>query len=66
MGDSASFELGVTLVEPTPADIERFRRINAMSDTELRALVTADDHPLIVDAVETVIARRHAADPAKR
>lgn len=56
----------MSLIEPTPADIEAFRRINAMSDAELRALVVDDDPPMLVDAIERAIALRHAADRTSR
>lgn len=57
----------MSLIEPTPADIEAFRRINAMSDAELRALVDDDDDPpMLVDAIERAIALRHAADRTSR
>jgi hypothetical protein len=45
-------------VPPSP---ESLKPIDTMSDAELRTLV-ADEHSMVVEAGEAIIARRHAAD----
>jgi hypothetical protein len=59
--DAQSSERALELIDTSPAVAESLKRIDAMSDTELRALA-AGEHPMIVEAAEAIIARRHAAD----
>lgn len=65
MDDRAS-EFSLNLIETRPSDLESWRRMSAMSDAELRGLVDADDHPMFAEAIEAIIERRRAADPASR
>jgi hypothetical protein len=59
--NAQSSELALELIETSPGVTEALDRIDAMSDPELRALV-ADEHPMVVEAANAIIARRQAAD----
>jgi hypothetical protein len=59
--NSRPFERALELIDTSPGVAEALERIDAMSDAEVRALVT-DEHPMVVEAADAVIARRHAAD----
>jgi len=48
------------LIETSPAVVEALERVAAMSDAQLRELV-AGEHPMVVEAAEAMIVRRHAA-----
>lgn len=61
--DGPSSERTLELVDASPAVAEALERVDAMSDAEFRALV-ADEHPIVVEAANAVIARRHAVDRA--
>lgn len=54
-------ERALELIETSPSVAEALRHVDEMTDAELRALV-ADEHPMVVQAAEGIIARRHAAD----
>ena len=51
------------LIDASPGVAEALERVDAMTDTELRALV-AGEHPVVVEAADAIIARRHSADRA--
>lgn len=55
-------EHGLELAEITDSGVlASLTRIDAMSDEELRALVR-DEHPMVVEAAEAMIARRRSAE----
>jgi hypothetical protein len=56
-------ERALELIDASPGVAEALERVDAMTDAELRALVT-DEHPMVVEAADAIIARRHAADRA--
>jgi hypothetical protein len=58
-----SSERALELIDASPGVAEALERVDAMSDAELRALV-ATEHPMVVEAADAIIARRHAADRA--
>jgi hypothetical protein len=61
--DDRSPQRALELIEASPGVAEALERVDAMSDAELRALV-ADEHAMVVEAADAIIARRHAADRA--
>lgn len=62
MGDPGS-ERVLELIDTSPGVAEALQRVDEMTDDELQALV-ADEHPMVVQAADGIIARRHAADRA--
>lgn len=46
---------------PDPRVLASLARVDAMSNEELRALVR-DEHPMVVEAAEGMIARRRSAE----
>jgi hypothetical protein len=55
-------ESGLELAEVADSRVlASLTRIDAMSDEELRALVR-DEHPMVVEAAEGMIARRRSAE----
>ena len=58
-----SSERPLELIDASPGVTEALERVDAMSDAELRALA-ADEHPMVVEAAEAIITRRHSADRA--
>jgi hypothetical protein len=58
-----SSEQALELIDASRGVAEALERVDAMSDTELRALV-AGEHPMVVEAADAIIARRHVPDRA--
>lgn len=58
-----SSERALELIETSPGVAEALARVDGMSDAELRVLV-ANEHSMVVEAADAIIARRHAADRA--
>lgn len=56
-------ERALELIDASPGVAAALERIDAMTDAELRALV-AGEHPMVVEAADAIIARRHSADRA--
>jgi hypothetical protein len=59
--NAQSVERALEPIDTSPAVAESLKPIDTMSDAELRTLV-ADEHSMVVEAGEAIIARRHAAD----
>lgn len=56
-------ERALELIDASPGVAEALERVDAMTDAELRSLV-AGEHPMVVEAADAIIARRHSGDRA--
>lgn len=59
--DKRLYDRKLELIDTSPAMAEALARVDAMTDEQLRALV-ADEHPMVVEAAEAMLARRHTAE----